>query len=786
MASALRCIARHRPLLLILDDLHWADRSSVKLLQFLASEGRSSSLLFLATFREVEPSASPDVARLLGELAGLGLTVPLRGLTEAEVSELVADRADVAPRPQLVRAVYEATHGNPFYVDEVVRLLVAERRLHDDGAEGAPLPIPMGVRAGISRRVDALGEPGAAVLAAAAVGGREIDLAVLARATGMSRDDLLGLLEAAERLGFVARARAIGSRFAFVHALVQEALYEGLSQGERAAWHHRIGEAIEALRARDLEPHLAELAHHFGRAAGGGAAATKAVEYGIRAGEASLRQLAFEKAEVELERSLASLDLLGGDTAAERCRIALGIAEARRGSGDVEGMTESFRQGIDLARGLTPEIFADAVLRLSTARHESFFVDQLVVGRLEEALERLPPGPSALRARCLARLGAALHLDPGSVERRSALTDEAIAIARSLGDRPTLAWVLMMRIIASLGPDNLEQRLALAGEIMRIADETGDSVARLEAETWRIHDLLELGDIEAVHLAIQSFARLAERLKQPVYLWHVATWRVMRALLEGRLLEAESLLGDALVAGQRAQQQSALLRYGEGLLMLRYEQGRMRELEGLFATLHRVPFVEMPQGLTNDVQQAIRARAASRENVRKPVALTGPRLKMRLAMVFAAGIAAGVIGWGALTGILNPEGPGRERLVGTMMPSGPPRAGTVSRSWSSGSLRVESVVWRSGSSRWLRLRVEGPPADVELRFDPEALSPATVRQSEPSARVVINPGRIQIQAQPPGDFTLEFGERTRSEAIQVTARAGKQMVADRLPSPPSE
>jgi len=231
MASALRCIARHRPLLLILDDLHWADRSSVKLLQFLASEGRSSSLLFLATFREVEPSASPDVARLLGELAGLGLTVPLRGLTEAEVSELVADRAGVAPRPQLVRAVYEATHGNPFYVDEVVRLLVAERRLHDDGAEGAPLPIPMGVRAGISRRVDALGEPGAAVLAAAAVGGREIDLAVLARATGMSRDDLLGLLEAAERLGFVARARAIGSRFAFVHALVQETLYEGLSQG---------------------------------------------------------------------------------------------------------------------------------------------------------------------------------------------------------------------------------------------------------------------------------------------------------------------------------------------------------------------------------------------------------------------------------------------------------------------------------------------------------------------------------------------------------------------------
>ena len=217
------------------------------------------------------------------------------------------------------------------------------------------------------------------------------------------------------------------------------------------------------------------------------------------------------------------------------------------------------------------------------------------------------------------------------------------------------------------------------------------------------------------------------------------------------------------------------------------EEGRtrMRELEGLFATLHRVPFVEMPLGLTNDVQQAIRARAASLEKIRKPVVLTGGRLRMRLAMVFAAGIAAGVIGWGALTGILNPEGPGREGVVGTMMPTTPPPAGTVSQAWSAGTLRIESVVWRSGSSRWLRLRVDGDgsPAEVELRFDPDGLSPATVRQSEPSARMVMDPGRVLIQAQAPGEFTLEFGERTRSEVIQVTARAGSHRISDRLPSP---
>ena len=580
-ADALRAASRRTPLLVVLDDLHWADRSSVKLVQFLAREIANSPVLLLATFREVEPSSSPDVARLLGEMAVLGRTIPLRGLVESEVGELMADRAGAVPRIELVRTVLDATGGNPFFVDEVVRLLVAEHRLGSGAESSEPLPIPLGVRAAISRRIDALGEAARPVLAAAAVGGREIDLAVVARATDLARPALLGLLEGGERLGLLARGRGDGARFSFAHALVQETLYDDLAEGERSRWHGRLGAAIESLHRQDLEPHVARLAHHFGAAARGGEDATKAVEYGLRAGEAAIRQLAFEKAELELERALGSLDLVEGETVALRCRIELAIADARRGSGEVEAMTDSFRRAIDLARDVSADAFADAVLRLAAVRHESFFVDQLLVGLLEEAIERLPATPSALRARCLGRLGATLHLDPTAADRRIALADEAIAMARSLGDRSTLAWVLMNWIIASLGPDNLEKRLAVAGEVMRIADAAGDDVATLEAQTWRIHDLLELGDIEAVDLAIRTFTRLADRLKQPIFLWHVATWRVMRALLEGRLGDAETLLDEALAAGQRAQQQSALMRYGEGLLMLRYEQGRLRELEGL-------------------------------------------------------------------------------------------------------------------------------------------------------------------------------------------------------------
>lgn len=582
VAVALRSAAEERPLAVVLDDLHWADLSSVKLLQHLAREVASARVLLLVTFREVEPSASAEVARLLGELAGLGYMLPLRGLAESEVADLIADRAGVVPRPRLVHAVHEATRGNPFFVDEVVRLLAAERRLEggDDDRPGA-IPIPVGVRAAISRRVDGLGPSARPVLATAAIAGRDIDAGIVALVTGAARAEVLATLEAAARSGLLARGPGASDAFSFSHALVQETLYESLPADERARSHRRIGEAIESMHRHDLDPHLAELAHHFAAAARGGGDAKKASDYGLRAGEAALRQLAFEEAERELARALAALDLADGDTTALRCQIALAIADARSGAGDLAGMNESFREGVDLARRVGPEAFAEAVLRLSHARVESFFVDRLLVDLLEEAIERLPAGPSTLRARCLARLGAALHLDPASEKRRTELTDEAVAMARALGDRRALAWVLMMRIVAVLGPDNLEERLALEGEIMRLADETGYVVASLEAQSWRVHDLLELGDIRAVDLAIESFARTAERLKRPVYAWHVATWRVMRAILDGRLADTERLLEEALAAGQRAQQQGALLRYGEGLMMLRYEQGRLRELEGL-------------------------------------------------------------------------------------------------------------------------------------------------------------------------------------------------------------
>lgn len=580
VASALRAAARETPLLLILDDLHWADPSSVKLLCYVAREIAAARVAVLATFREAEPSAPLGVTTLLGELSTLGRTVPVRGLERDDVARLLAEQSAGTADPRLVERIHDATQGNPLFVGEVVRLLIAERRLSDAGSSAASLPIPLGVRAAIARRSEALDTEAREVLAAAAVCGREFSVSVLERAAELPTPRVRAALEAAEGLGLVTPATARPGGFVFVHALMREALYEALPSSGRAAWHRRVGHALEQAYARDPGPHLAALADHF-RAAGDPASLERAVDYAQRAGESAQRLLAYEEAERELTIALQVLDDCSGATAERRCAILLALAEAQRGCGRVEPMAATFREAIDLARGLDAVTFAAAVLRYSGARTEFSFYDASLVALLEEALAKIPDAPATLRARLLARLASALLLCPGTEARRAALSEEATTMARALGDPSTLASVLAMRMVALSGPDNLQERLALAGETLRLANESGDAVAALEAQTSRVHDLLELGDIRAFDLAIDAFAQCAKALKQPIYLWHLTTWRSMRALLEGRLDEAEALTAEALAAGQRAAQTTAMMHYGQQLLALRFEQGRMRELEGL-------------------------------------------------------------------------------------------------------------------------------------------------------------------------------------------------------------
>src|SRR2546428_5159610 len=260
VATLLRSAAQRTPLVLVLDDLQWADAPSLLLLQFLAHELRDVRILLLGTYREVEVRQAPAVAEILGALGRDGHHVPLRGLGEEEVRRFLEETIGRSPAPVLVRAVHRETEGNPFFVDEVVRLLVAERALerHEDTSPGR-VPVPQGVREAIGRRLAPLPPPCRDALTLASVVGREFDLALLQRACGLDGEALLETLGPALAGEIVVREPRGAGRYRFAHALIREAIYEEIGAVERARLHGCIGDALEDLHRDDPTPHLAAL-----------------------------------------------------------------------------------------------------------------------------------------------------------------------------------------------------------------------------------------------------------------------------------------------------------------------------------------------------------------------------------------------------------------------------------------------------------------------------------------------------------------------------------------------
>src|SRR6266487_2566277 len=294
LAGFLRAAAERRPLLLILDDLHWADAPSLALLRFAGRELEDAGLLVVGIYRHGELGAQHPLLATLADLTRgqRRRRLLLGGLDQREVASFVALVAGVQPSPGLAAAVHEQTDGNPFFVTEVVRLLASQGRL-GPGQPGAPLAagLPEGVKAVIAERLGRLSEGCRRVLEVAAVIGRDFGLRVLQPVCGLDGERLLGLLEEAEAARVVGAVSGGLGRWRFAHALVREVVYEDLPAARRVGLHGRVGEALEALCAADPGPRLAELAHHFVAAAPGGQVA-RAVRAATLAGRRALDVLA--------------------------------------------------------------------------------------------------------------------------------------------------------------------------------------------------------------------------------------------------------------------------------------------------------------------------------------------------------------------------------------------------------------------------------------------------------------------------------------------------------------
>lgn len=573
----LRHASKHQPLVLSFDDFHEADPPSILLLQFVAREIHEARLLAIVTYCDVyanhQRPSSQILTQLLHEQTVQQLS--LSGLSERDVARFVEMLTSITPSEGIVTAIHQETGGNPLFVTEVVRLLVSEHPPADLREDLVPrLTIPQGIRHAIARRLNGLSTACRDLLAVAAVAGREFYLEVLGLMTDTLGDRLLEILEEALAVRIIHDVPDVVGRYSFSHALIYETLYEELPRVHRMQLHRRAAEALEQLHGAAAGPHLPEIAHHFLQAAPL-ADTTKVVDYSVKAGDQAMALLAYEEAANHYATALRVLERATPD-GSRYCELLLALGEAQRKAGDTQLARETFRRAANLAKQLgAAEGMARAVLGCSGLWSEAGTIDVSLVELLADALRFLGESDSQLHAMLLGRLAQELYLQ----ERGAQLSQQAVEMARRLRDPVGLLNVLHSRHATLWRPENLAERLAVATEIVQLSQEVGDKELELQGHYWCLTDLLELGDLPAVDTELQAYTQLAQALRQPLYLSRVSFRQAMRALLEGRFMDAERLAQHALALGQRAQNQTTNLIFGVQLWTLRREQGHLQEVE---------------------------------------------------------------------------------------------------------------------------------------------------------------------------------------------------------------
>lgn len=579
-AELLAGIARRRPTLLVVEDVHWADAPTLLLLRQLARAG-SARVLLLATFRDTEADLPEALSETLADLRRYDtVRLGLGGLSGDEVAEFVRSAAGGALAPELqelAKSIRDLTGGNAFLVCELWRALVETRAVEvRDGTirlteSAAELGSPDSVREVVSQRLSRLAPGTSDLLELAATAGAEFELGVVRRAAGLGEPELLAALDEAVRSGMIEELPSHGLACRFTHELVRRALYDRLSGPRRAQLHLRVGEALEGGKGRTGRA-LADLAHHFAAAAPFGRA-RRAVDYNVLAARSATAALAFEEAAARLRTALA----LGIDSPEERQEISLELGNASHRGGKAVDAQEAFKTASDIARELgDARSLARAAIGYENACWRPGIVDQGAVELLEEAAEALGDEDSELRIGLLGGLSRALDFQ-GLHERAAVVRASAVDMARRMQDRRGLAGVLVSSYWARWTVP-VEDILGMLTEARDLGEELGDTEIRAEAMSWRVPAFVALCDLESARAEAASLLETAEQTAQP-FIIHVAEhYGSAIALCDGRLEEAEA-------RARRSHEWSLLLTgrdasgvYGIQMFSVQRERGRLAEL----------------------------------------------------------------------------------------------------------------------------------------------------------------------------------------------------------------
>ena len=574
LAGFLRRASAERPLVIVLDDLHAADQLSLLALLFVARQLADMRVLVIGTHREVEMRTSRRAA-LSAKLLRASERLPLTGLEPDHIGRMIEHRGGSETRAEVAEHLHRATGGNPFFVDEVLRMLVSEGRLEiltEDPVQ--PLRVPIGVQALIEQRLTDMPEATVQALRSGAVIGDRFSLVTLAEATGRPRAELLTALEAAIEARLLDVAPGEVAKFSFVHDLIRETAYAGLGSLERARTHAAVGEALAQRYAGATDRHVEELAHHFLEALPVGDPAI-AADYAERAADHAMERFAHERAARLYDSAGEALELVDGlsetDRSLRRSALLLGQGQAQLRMGDGHAR-ETLLEAADAARtGGSPEAVAHVALAFGAFALSPRRVDEELTGLLEEALGGIAGQDCVLRVHLLGRLARALYWSE-ETGRRRALIDEAIAMARRLGDEEALGIALGNCIPAIRGPDTAELELSWIDELLSLPKTPGELVVL--ARSIEIDLLLERGAIAAADAAIDSLEHHAERLRDLRARAYVPAHRARRAMMDGRYEDAQRLIAEAFAISQDVEESTIPLIAAGQLFTLSWTMGR--------------------------------------------------------------------------------------------------------------------------------------------------------------------------------------------------------------------
>ncbi len=551
VAALLTGASRVAPVVLVLDDLHWAPPPTLLLLRHVLRASTTANVLVIGTYRHTDIGPDDPLTRTLADLRREPAVdrVLLRGLDEEGVAAFVhAVRPDPAGADDvaLARAVHAHTSGNPFFVAELLRHLgetgATYRR---DGpwsyyadAGGDELGVPEGVREVVARRLHRLSEPAREALRWGSIIGAEFDLELLEAVAGVA--DAESLLDAVEE---AVRADLVGERgsgrYGFAHALVRETIHADLTATRRARRHRAVADALEVL-ARDDARRLPALAHHFAEGATAGGA-VKAADYAILAARQAFAQSAWEDAIAFLERGLEALGAVEHPDLERRGDLLLMLAETWCRFWDVPNLKAAAEEALDVARSLrSPQRLAQAVRWYLTSNVG--LEPRRATELTEEALALLGDDHPALRALVLARY--APFTEHGEATR------EALELARRSGDSDALGVALRARSLSLAETGEAEERLALAEELVSAAPPGGWDGWRGAYEQRAVARLV-VGDRRGFEADAEASARLGTERRFWYYQRAGLLWQGTLALLDGRFDQAERLATAGNSPGER-------------------------------------------------------------------------------------------------------------------------------------------------------------------------------------------------------------------------------------------